>query len=125
MADDWEDWENEDFSIPNLTVPTLEQIKKLEERKLVEESDNKIAKELFGFKDDNEEEEKNNINIDISFKPIRNKKTTVSKQKENEDKMKERAKKIREEKSKKIAQKELFGEAEEDEYDDYADKFYD
>jgi hypothetical protein len=131
MADDWEDWENEDFSIPNLTIKSEEELKKLEERRLVEESDEKITRQLFGY-EDNEDEYKEinhiikftNKNNDIIIKPIRNKKSTISNQKENEEKMKERAKKIREEKVKKMTEKELYGEAEADEYDDYADKFY-
>jgi hypothetical protein len=131
MADDWEDWENEDFSIPNLTIKCEEELKKFEERRLVEESDEKITRQLFGYEDEDECKEKNHIlkftnkNNDIIIQPIRNKKSTVSNQKENEEKMKERAKKFREQKAKKMAEKELYGEAEAeaDEYDDYAAKF--
>ena len=47
MSDDWEDWENEDFIIPVLSIPNEEQLKRLDERKLVEESDNALARELF------------------------------------------------------------------------------
>ena len=132
MADDWEDWDNEDFSIPNLTIKSEKELKKLQERRLVEESDEKIARQLFGYEDEDYQDEckeKNhtlnfiNQNNDTIIKPIRNKKTTVSNQKENEEKIKERAKKIREQKAKKMAEKELYGEAEADDYDDYVDKF--
>lgn len=128
MSDDWEDWENENFSIPTLTIKSAEELKKLQERRLVEESDNKIARQLFGY--DDEEEDKYKIintspNLNISINSIRNKKSTVSNQKENEAKIKEKAKKIKEEKAKKINEKDKFGEADEDEdeYDYYAYKF--
>ena len=41
--DDWEDWDNDD----NYCLPNEEQLKQLEERKLVEESDNALTKSLF------------------------------------------------------------------------------
>lgn len=128
MEDDWEDWENENYSIPILNS---EQLKRLEERKLVEESDNKIAKQLFGHEDEDEEEDislqnqTQTLNNDKLLKPIRNKRSVINKQKENEEKMKEKSKKIKEEKEKKQNEKELFGEAEDyDEYDEFAEKFY-
>jgi len=131
MEDDWEDWENENYSIPILNS---EQLKRLEERKLVEESDNKIAKQLFGHEEHEEDEEEEEEDISLQnqtlnnnklLKPIRNKKNTVNKQKENEEKMKEKSKKFKEEKEKKQNEKELFGEAEGyDEYDEFAEKFY-
>jgi len=45
MADSWEDWEDDEI----IVIPTLNesQQKRLEERKLVEESDNALTKELF------------------------------------------------------------------------------
>ena len=127
MEDDWEDWENENYSIPILNS---EQLKRLEERKLVEESDNKIAKQLFGHDDEEEEDislqnKTQTLNNDKLLKPIRNKRSVINKQKENEEKMKEKSKKIKEEKEKKQNEKELFGEAEDyDEYDEFAEKFY-
>ena len=126
MSDDWEDWENEDFSIPTLTIKSSEELKVLEERRLVEESDNKIARQLFGYDDEEEDNCKINYlnqNNNITIKPIRNKKSTVSKQKENEEKIKEIAKKIKEDKAKKLNERELFGEAEEYEYDEFSYKF--
>ena len=128
MEDDWEDWENENYSIPILNS---EQLKRLEERKLVEESDNKIAKQLFGHEDEEEEEDislqnqTQTLNNDKLLKPIRNKRSVINKQKENEEKMKEKSKKIKEEKEKKQNEKELFCEAVDyDEYDEFAEKFY-
>jgi hypothetical protein len=131
MEDDWEDWENENYSIPILNS---EQLKRLEERKLVEESDNKIASQLFGhdeqeeYEEDEEEDlslQNQTLNNDKILKPIRNKRNFVNKQKENEEKMKEKSKKIKEEKEKKQKEKELFGQVEEyDEYDKFTEKFY-
>lgn len=40
-----EDWEDSDFVIP--IIKSKEQLKKLEERKLMEESNNKLIKDLF------------------------------------------------------------------------------
>jgi hypothetical protein len=90
MEDDWEDWENENYSIPILNS---EQLKRLEERKLVEESDNKIASQLFGHDEQEEDEEEDEdlslqnqtLNNDKILKPIRNKRNFVNKQKENEE----------------------------------------
>jgi hypothetical protein len=47
MTDSWEDWENDDFEVPVLNVPTQEQLKRLEDQKLAEEADNALARELF------------------------------------------------------------------------------
>jgi hypothetical protein len=129
MEDDWEDWDSDNFNVPDLLAPNAEQLKRLEDRRMVEESDNKIARQLFGHEEDEDEDLTNykfktiNQNGNVTIKSIRNKKNTVKKQKENEEKLKERSKKNKEDKAKKLAEKELFGEAEEDEYDNYAAKF--
>ena len=47
MNNNWEDWNFDNCIIPNLKSPTEKQIKALTERKLVEESDNALTKELF------------------------------------------------------------------------------
>lgn len=129
MSDDWEDWENEDFVIPVLSVPNDEQLKRLEERKLIEESDNKLTNALFS--NDNYEDLtlKEFEQINKTILPINKKKelkkNIPSKQKENEQKQKELSKKIKEDKIKKLKERELFGEAEEDdEYAKYEDMFY-
>jgi hypothetical protein len=146
MSDNWEDWENEDFIIPVLSVPNEEQLKRLEERKLVEESDNALARELFSNDEEDlvyEELKKLEEKI-ISKKfqstekqaPIKNasgkqkenelkQKENELKQKENELKQKEFSKKNKEDKLRKEREKELYGKAEEDEeYSKYEDKFY-
>lgn len=128
MSDDWEDWENQDFVVPVLSVPNEEQLKRLEERKLVEESDNALTNLLFL----NEEEDLclKQVEYKIRVKPLPKsekeiKKNVLSKQKENEQKQKELSKKIKEEKLQKKKEKEIFGEAEEDEkYSKYEDMFY-
>ena len=95
MSDDWEDWENEDFIIPVLSIPNEEQLKRLDERKLVEESDNALARELFS-KDEEDlvydelkklEEKTISKQLPITEKkaPIKN---ASGKQKENELKQK-------------------------------------
>ena len=130
MTDSWEDWENEDYTIPVLNVPNPEELKRLEERKLVEESDLQNARDLFS----NEEEdlalqEVKNQEIkkikNISVKKIVNQEKRVSNQKINEQKQKEQSKILKEEKAKKAKAKELYGEADDDnEYAEYEDMFY-
>lgn len=134
MSHNWEDWENEDFIIPVLSVPNEEQLKRLEERKLVEESDNVLAKQLFS----NDEEdlvyedlkklEKNTICKQFQRTekkaPIKN---AVNKQHEHEEKQKVLSKQIKEDKLRKERERELYGEAQEDDvyakYEDYEDKY--
>jgi ribonuclease D len=126
MTDDWEDWENEDYIIPILNVPNEEQLKKLEENKLVEESDNALTRDLFSNPQEKDltKQFEQKINTISSEKKI-SKKYVSSKQKENEEKQKELSKKIKEEKLKKQRKKEIFGEADEDnEYTKYEDMFY-
>ena len=116
MCDDLEDWEL-DFSVPNIIIQNEEQKKRLEERKLVEESDMAIAKKLFGNEEDETESFKQK-NIEFA-KP----KKFISKQYENELKQKELARIIREKKEKEAKHIELYGECIEDEYSHYDDKF--
>ena len=47
MSDNWEDWECEDNQAS--AVPSAERIKQLRERKLIEEADNALTRELFGI----------------------------------------------------------------------------
>ena len=49
MSDNWEDWECEDN--PASAVPSAERIKQLQERKLIEEADNALTRELFATGD--------------------------------------------------------------------------
>ena len=49
MNENWEhdDWEDDEFIVPVLNTSSQEQLKKLEERRLQEESDYLVAKDLF------------------------------------------------------------------------------
>jgi len=114
--ENWEDWEHE----VNYCLPNEEQLKMLEERKLVEESDNALTKNLFG----NDEEVNKYKNKSIVAEKKESKKNLISKQKENEQKLKELAKLTKEQKSKKERERELFGEATENEYAQYEEMFY-
>jgi len=128
MSDNWEDWENQDFVIPVLNVPNEEQLKRLEERKLVEESDNALTKDLFSNEEDLALKQ---VEIKISVKPLPKaekkapNKNIPNKQKENEQKQKELSKKNKEDKLRKQRERELYGEAnEDDEYAKYEEMFY-
>jgi hypothetical protein len=118
MSDSWEDWENEDYSIPILNVPNEEQLKQMKERKLVEESDNHLTKGLFSI-------DKQLLNENQSLKTLQNdkkkeiKKKTVNNQKLNEEKQKLLSETIKQQKAIKQREKELFGEIENSEYDKY------
>lgn len=125
MTDSWED---QDFTIPVLNVPNEEQLKRLEERKLVEESDNSLTKELFSNEEDLALKQ---VEYKIMIKPLpktekkTSKKNAYSKHSENEQKQKESSKVAKLLKEMKHRECEIFGEAEEyDEYIEYEDKFY-
>jgi hypothetical protein len=111
--DNWEDWDNED----NYCLPNKEQLKVLEERKLVEESDIALTKTLFGH-----DEQVNKYQDKILKKQP--KKNFISKQKDNEQKQKEFSRLTKEYKAKRDREKELFGQATENEYTEYEDMFY-
>jgi hypothetical protein len=129
--DDWsdnDDWET--VAIPNLIVPNEKEQKILDERKIVEEADTVLAKELFL--------EKPNINLEtknLETKNLETKNLEISRKEEkkiNKADMLERenrrkkqverqrmeAEKIRKKKEEKLRQKELYGEADIDEYDE-------
>jgi hypothetical protein len=116
MIDDWEDWENHEFIVPE---KNKEQLQILEERRLIEESDNHLTKDLFC----NEEDLLLLKQEDIKPLQIYEKKTPkqkmVSKQKINEEKQKTLSKINKQKKLNKEIEKELFGEAESDEYNKY------
>jgi hypothetical protein len=125
MSDDWNDWEDEEFIIPTINVVTQEQLKRIEERKLIEESDTELAKELFSdaktasyekiiIKNDSIKTlEETKQNTETKIKKLKNKIDNELKQKEN-------SKKIIEAKLKKQREIELYGEPEEIyEYDEY------
>jgi hypothetical protein len=124
MTDIWEDWENDDYEVPILQ--TEEQLKRLEERKLVEESDNLLANELFQNEDLVAKDKIiHAVSQPLHIKKSKHEKNNKQKQQENEKKQKELSKKIKEDKAKKIKEQELFGEVYyDDNYTEYEDKFY-
>ena len=124
--DDLDDWEKEiDNDTPVLNITNKEHLKKLEERKLVEESDNILTKELF---EDKSVKQVINVTAHTNTNTTQNKeiylKNKITKQKENEIKQKETAKKNKETKLQKENEVELFGEAEDYYYEDYEEKYY-
>ena len=135
--DDNDDWET--VNIPNLIINNEQEKIKLEERKLVEEADAILAKELF--LDKKLEEERNKLKEESNkLKEESNKQKEPSKletnkqnkQKESTIDMLERknrrkkhvemqrqeAQKIKKQKEERLRQKELYGEADVDEYDE-------
>ncbi len=81
MSDDLDDLNCDNYEI---TVLNIEQTKHTEERKLVEESNNKIATQLFVFETNETNEKQNSIANNNKFKPIREKRNDINNQKENE-----------------------------------------
>ena len=134
MSDNWEDWE--DAEVDKFIAPLKEELQRLEERKLVEESDNALSKELFETDEYNKLKRVINpeANLEKNFKLEKEKasekdkekiKIKINKQKENEQKQKEFSKKNKEQKNNQKRHNELYGEVEgEYIYDDYGDKFY-
>lgn len=129
--DDWsdnDDWETVD--IPNLIVPNEKEQKILDERKIVEEADTVLAKELFLEKPDINLETKNleTKNLETNKKEISIKEEKKinkadmlereNRRKKQVEKQRREAEKIRKKKEEKLRQKELYGEADVDEYDE-------
>jgi hypothetical protein len=125
MSDDWNDWEDEEFTIPTINIYNQEQLKRIEERKLIEEADTELAKELFSdatiHQAKAEIQKNNSVKTQIqNHNKLEKKIKNIQKQLENELKQKEKSKKIIEAKLKKQREIELYGEAEESyEYDEY------
>ena len=117
MNENWEDedWEDDEFVVPVLNTSNQEQLKKLEERRLQEESDYLVAKDLFS----NEEATINKFDAEknISKVQITEKKILIKKNFNNEAKQKEASRKIREEEAKKEKEIDTYGE------NDYCDKY--
>ena len=122
MSDDWEDWADDDLIIPTLNAA---QLKQLEERKLVEESDNALTKDLFS-------DDKQSVLKIVTKQQTKttttkkcNREKLVTNKEINERKQKEISKKNKEDKLFKKKLAETFGDAEEDnEYAEYEDQFY-
>lgn len=106
-----EDWEDSDFVIP--IIKSKEQLKKLEERKLMEESNNKLIEDLFS-------EEQIKL-PDVKQQHIQPRKPPEPESKKNEMKQKEVSRKIKQVKEK--MKKDIDGDNNY-EYNDYEDKFY-
>lgn len=122
MCDNWEDWESDDYVVPILSIPTAEKLTRLEEQKMIEDSDIELARDLIDYKKINQII--NIANTYVNDIPVV-KKEKSKKQKENEEKQKCLSKKLKEEKTKREKAKEIFGEADEDnEYKEYEDMFY-
>ena len=68
MADNWEDWEDLN---PILIKSTPEQLKILEDRKLVQESDAEIVKDLFNKREQHVFELNKNRNRNIKNKSVK------------------------------------------------------
>jgi len=120
--DDWDDWENAEIIIPTINVLNQGQIKRIEERKLIEEADTELARDLFGTDqfDKQKVEIQTQIKLDNKLEEKIKKTKYVNKQLENELKQKDISKKIIETKLKKQRVIELYGESEEIyEYDEY------
>jgi hypothetical protein len=119
--DNWEHWDDYEKAC----LPNEQQLKVLEERKLVEESDNALTKHLF--EDDLAYEEVNKYKQTPSLSSTEKKapeKKLVSKKQANEQKQKQLSNLIKGQKAKKERERELFGEAAENEYAEYEDRFY-
>jgi hypothetical protein len=112
-----DDWEDSDFVIP--IINSKEQLKQLEERKLMEESNNKLIEDLFS-----EQQMKRQEHIQPPKPPESEpKKNKFNNNKINEMKQKEVSRKIKEDKEKMKKDIEMYGDNNY-EYNDYEDKFY-
>jgi len=124
MVDDWEDWEDVEIDNFIVTFPISDinskEVKQLEERKLVEEADNALSKELFGTEADLQSEKR----CANDAKVVAPQKIKLSKQKENEEKQKEFSKKVKDLKIKQKRFNELYGESNNYKYDEYDDKYH-
>jgi hypothetical protein len=119
MNDSWEDCEIENIVIPVLhVVPNKEQIKRLEERKKIEESEIALMKDFF----DNTNTSNTNISNKEPSDNTKHKQKIVGKQRENELKQKELSIKLKQKKEAAKKHSDVFGEVIHDKYDEY-DKY--
>jgi hypothetical protein len=126
MFEDWEDFDSSKF----IPLINKDEQKSLEERKLVEEADNKLTNDLFISEND-----QMHVPIQIQIQmpiPIKPAETPndimykISKKQENEDNLKELSKKQKQRKMQQQRLIELYGEAEPEsskyDYYDYEEK---
>ena len=112
-----EDWELDiESDKPVINIPSKEYVKLMEERKLVEEADNMLTKELFVEKKRKEEKYVSLKDIPMPVKEF------SSKQRDNELKQKEMSNRIKEIKMQNQRHAELFGKAKGYYYEDIEDK---
>lgn len=121
METDWEDdWENTE--IPDLLVSIQNkerELKLLEERKLMEDADLALAEELFhGEQAQKKVESFVPVKLDKKEKPKSLQMLQEQKRKELQEKQKQQSQKQKEKKQQQKKHKELFGEAEFDEYEE-------
>ena len=117
-------WEDENIVIPVLHVPNKEQIKRLEERKKIEESEIALMKDFFDNTNNNTNSNTDS-NTNISNKePPKHTQKIVDKQKENELKQKELSIKLKQKKEAAKKHSDVFGEVIHDKYDKYDDKTF-
>jgi hypothetical protein len=121
METDWEDdWENTE--IPDLLVSIKNkerELKLLEERKLMEDADLALAEELFhGEQAQKKVESFVPVKLDKKEKPKSLQMLQEQKRKELQEKQKQQSQKQKEKKQQQKKHKELFGEAEFDEYEE-------
>jgi hypothetical protein len=126
METDWEDdWEN--AVIPDLLVSIQNkerELKILEERKLMEDADLVLAEKLFNGEQENINDESKPIELFVPVKFVKKEKPKdlqilqERKRKELQEKQKQQSQKQKEKKQQQQKYKELYGEAEFDEYDE-------
>ena len=118
-----DDWESENYVVPTITA---NQQKQIDDRKMVEETDNALTKELFNtiIIDTKIEDTKIIVNPTPIISLDTSTKVRVSNRAKNENKQKEFSNKIKEKKNYKRHLTETFGEPEGDyQYDEFEDKF--
>ena len=130
MYDDLDDfvWDSSELEGTSTNIPpSKETIKRLEERRLVEESDIAIVKKLFGNEDyeckitNTNTNTNTNVNVNVNRIKSENNKVIISNQYKNELKQKESAKLRQKQKEMNAKHIELYGEYE-NTYYDYEDK---
>jgi hypothetical protein len=117
MNDSWEDWEDENIVIPVIHVPNKEQIKRIEERKKIEESEIALMKDFFD--NNGNTNSTNSSNNKETHENTKHKQKIVSKQRENELKQKELSIKLKQKKEAEKKHSDVFGEVIHDKYHEY------